>query len=109
MGSVGQGHTGPAFHSLIMRTAKYTLPETCLTQVVISVYLTYTRTLRLYQSEQSTGHKQGLISRNADDSHFGGHTTTFADSIAEVGEDVEWFGTSYKTWAEIPKKRLKLL
>jgi len=45
----------------------------------------------------------------SDDSHSGGQTTTFSDSIAAVGEDAGWYGTSYETWAEIPKERLRLL
>ena len=45
----------------------------------------------------------------ADDSHSGGQTSSFLDAIAEVGEDSEWFGTGYESWAEIPQERLKLL
>jgi len=45
----------------------------------------------------------------SDDSHSGGDTTTFSDSIAQLGENSDWYGTSYETWAEIPQERLKLL
>lgn len=45
----------------------------------------------------------------ADDSHSGGVTTTFADSISAVGEDGEWFGTDMESWGEIPQERKKLL
>jgi len=45
----------------------------------------------------------------ADDSHSGGSTTTFTDSILAVGENASWFGTEYESWAEIPRERLRLL
>ena len=44
----------------------------------------------------------------ADDSHSGGGSA-FLDSIAAVGEDADWLGTSYESWAEIPRERLRLL
>jgi len=44
----------------------------------------------------------------ADDSHSGGGTS-FLDSIHALGEDGDWYGTEYESWAEIPKERLKLL
>jgi len=47
----------------------------------------------------------------ADDSHseHGSATTTFTDSILAVGEDSDWEGTSYESWAEIPQERKRLL
>ena len=45
----------------------------------------------------------------ADDSHSGGDTTTFLDSIKSVSEDSNWVGTNYESWGEMPKERLKLL
>ena len=45
----------------------------------------------------------------ADDSHSSGSTSTFSDSIAAVGEDAYWKGTSMESWGEIPQERAKLL
>lgn len=44
----------------------------------------------------------------AHDSHSGGGNS-FMDAISAVGEGVEWKGTEYETWAEVPLERLKLL
>ena len=45
----------------------------------------------------------------ADDSHSGGGTSSFIDSIKAIGEDWLWKGTKYESWGEMPQERLKLL
>lgn len=40
---------------------------------------------------------------------YDGSGGTFDKAIADVGEGVEWLGTDYESWAEIPQERTKLL